>query len=77
MCIRDSDEAQEYQDDQESALKYVVTDSHNPQTILCGTPPTPVSSGTVFTKYRKDTLAGLKAVSYTHLAWEVLWIENE
>lgn len=57
------DEAQEYQDDQESALKYVVTDSHNPQTILCGTPPTPVSSGTVFTKYRKDTLAGLKVNS--------------
>ena len=52
------DEAQEYQDDQESALKYVVTDSKNPQTIFCGTPPTPVSSGTVFTKYRRATLAG-------------------
>ncbi|MEG0914008.1 MAG: hypothetical protein RSD39_05130 [Oscillospiraceae bacterium] len=33
------DEAQEYQDDQESSLKYVVTDSRNPQTLLCGTPP--------------------------------------
>lgn len=54
------DEAQEYQEDQESALKYVVSDSKNPQTILCGTPPTMVSSGTVFTKFRKDTLAGLK-----------------
>ncbi len=54
------DEAQEYTDDQESALKYVVTDSNNPQTIFCGTPPTPVSSGTVFTKLRQDTLAGLK-----------------
>ena len=52
------DEAQEYQDDQESALKYVVTDSKNPQTIFCGTPPTPVSSGTVFTKFRKSTLEG-------------------
>ena len=52
------DEAQEYQDDQESALKYVVTDSRNPQTIFCGTPPTPVSSGTVFTKFRKATLEG-------------------
>ena len=52
------DEAQEYQDDQESALKYVVTDSKNPQTIFCGTPPTPVSSGTVFTKFRKATLEG-------------------
>lgn len=54
------DEAQEYQDDQESALKYVVTDSMNPQTIFCGTPPTPVSSGTVFTKFRSATLAGKK-----------------
>lgn len=52
------DEAQEYTDDQESALKYVVTDSKNPQTIFCGTPPTPVSSGTVFTKFRQNTLAG-------------------
>lgn len=52
------DEAQEYTDDQESALKYVVTDSKNPQTIFCGTPPTPVSSGTVFTKMRNDTLTG-------------------
>ena len=50
------DEAQEYQDDQESSLKYVVSDSRNPQTILCGTPPTAVSSGTVFVKYREDTL---------------------
>ena len=52
------DEAQEYTDDQQSALKYVVTDSQNPQTIFCGTPPTPVSSGTVFTKLRKKTLNG-------------------
>ena len=37
------DEAQEYETDQESALKYVVTDSKNPQTIFCGTPPTPLS----------------------------------
>lgn len=52
------DEAQEYTDDQQSALKYVVSDSKNPQTILCGTPPTPVSSGTVFTKLRKKALSG-------------------
>ena len=50
------DEAQEYTDDQESALKYVVTDSKNPQTIFCGTPPTPVSSGTVFTNLRNKAL---------------------
>lgn len=52
------DEAQEYTDDQQSALQYVVSDSKNPQTILCGTPPTPVSSGTVFTKLRKKALNG-------------------
>lgn len=53
------DEAQEYTDDQESALKYVVSDSKNPQTIFCGTPPTTVSAGTVFTKFRNRTLAGV------------------
>ncbi len=52
------DEAQEYTDDQESALKYVVSDSLNPQTIFCGTPPTTVSSGTVFLKLRNKTLSG-------------------
>lgn len=55
------DEAQEYTEDQESALKYVVTDSRNPQTIFCGTPPTPVSSGTVFVKLRNATLSGSTA----------------
>lgn len=52
------DEAQEYTTDQESALKYVVTDSDNPQTILCGTPPTPLSSGTVFVSFRNAVLEG-------------------
>lgn len=52
------DEAQEYADDQESAFKYVVTDSQNPQTLFCGTPPTPVSSGTVFLKLRNAALQG-------------------
>lgn len=52
------DEAQEYTTDQESALKYVVTDSKNPQTLMCGTPPTAVSSGTVFLSYRKECLTG-------------------
>lgn len=54
------DEAQEYTDEQESALKYVVTDSMNPQTIFCGTPPTMVSSGTVFLNFRNETLKGGK-----------------
>lgn len=52
------DEAQEYTADQETALKYIVTDSKNPQTIMCGTPPTVVSSGTVFTQFRRKTLSG-------------------
>lgn len=51
------DEAQEYTDDQQSSLQYVVTDSMNPQIILCGTPPTMVSSGTVFKKLRDECLA--------------------
>jgi phage terminase large subunit-like protein len=54
------DEAQEYTADQETALKYVVTDSKNPQTLMCGTPPTAVSSGDVFLNYRKDVLTGKK-----------------
>lgn len=53
------DEAQEYTDDQQSALNYVVTDSANPQTIMTGTPPTAVSAGTVFEHLRKDTINGL------------------
>ena len=52
------DEAQEYQDAQESALKYVVSDSPNPQTLFCGTPPTPVSAGTVFLHLRSAALRG-------------------
>lgn len=52
------DEAQEYTDNQETALKYVVTDSQNPQTIFCGTPPTVVSAGTVFVKLRSAALQG-------------------
>lgn len=54
------DEAQEYTDDQESSLKYVVSSSHNPQTILLGTPPTAVSAGTVFPNFRKAVLNGDK-----------------
>lgn len=52
------DEAQEYTIDQESTLQYVVTDSENPQTLLCGTPPTAISSGTVFTELRNTVLNG-------------------
>lgn len=52
------DEAQEYTDDQRSALMYTISASPNPQTILTGTPPTPISSGTVFTNLRENTLQG-------------------
>lgn len=52
------DEAQEYTPEQETALKYVVTDSANPQTILFGTPPTAISAGTVFPNMRKVILRG-------------------
>ena len=52
------DEAQEYTDDQQSTLQYVVSDSPNPQIILCGTPPTAVSKGTIFPKLRDSCLMG-------------------
>ena len=50
------DEAQEYTPEQETALKYVVSDSANPQTIMFGTPPTAISAGIVFPKFRKKVL---------------------
>ena len=52
------DEAQEYTKDQESSLKYVVSDSKNPQTVYCGTPPTAVSTGDVFAPMRDNVLFG-------------------
>ena len=67
------DEAQEYTEDQESALKYVVSDSQNPQTIMCGTPPTPISSGTVFTNLRKTALGG----GAKNTGWAEWSVENE
>ena len=67
------DEAQEYQEDQESALKYVVTDSENPLTILIGTPPTATSSGTVFAKFRESVLGGKS----TNAGWAEWGVESE
>ena len=52
------DEAQEYTEAQETSLKYIVSDSDNPMTVMLGTPPTVVSSGTVFVKYRDTVLEG-------------------
>lgn len=67
------DEAQEYAPDQESALKYTVTDSKNPQTIFCGTPPTPLSSGTVFVDFRNSVLNG----SVENSGWAEWGIDEE
>ena len=67
------DEAQEYQDDQESALKYTIVSSRNPQTIYLGTPPTPYSSGTIFPNLRKQILCGEKK----HAGWAEWSVENE
>ena len=52
------DEAQEYQMTHKSALQYVISASGNPQTVMCGTPPTPISSGTVFKDFRASVLSG-------------------
>lgn len=60
------DEAQEYQDDQDAALKYTIAASENPQTIMCGTPPTVNSVGTIFPKMRESALAGEAEAT----AWE-------
>lgn len=54
------DEAQEYTKAQQTALNYVTSSSKNPQTIMCGTPPTAVSGGDVFRDYRDDTIQGNK-----------------
>lgn len=52
------DEAQEYTTDQESALMYTIAASQNPQTVYCGTPPTPISSGTIFNDLRNMVFEG-------------------
>lgn len=50
------DEAQEYQPEHASALKYTISASLNPQLIYTGTPPTLYSSGVLFPQYRKNVL---------------------
>ena len=66
------DEAQEYTLDQESAIMYTVSSSDNPQTILCGTPPTATSSGTVFMKLRDQVLHG----QGTNVGWAEWSVEE-
>lgn len=58
------DEAQEYTDDQKNTLQYIVSDSNNPMIIMCGTPPTTISKGTVFPKFRQDCLSGNNEESF-------------
>ncbi len=67
------DEAQEYTDDQRSALMYTIAASPNPQTIYTGTPPTPISSGTVFTKMRENALYGTSE----NLGWAEWSVEKQ
>ena len=64
------DEAQDYTEEQESALQYTVTSSSNPQTIMCGTPPTAVSAGTVSQALREECLTG-EAESSGWAEWSV------
>lgn len=64
------DEAQEYTIDQESALKYTVSDSYNPQTLMLGTPPTAISHGTVFQKTREKVFHG-ETVNAGWAEWSV------
>lgn len=52
------DEAQEYTVEQENTLKFLVSDSKNRQILMCGTPPTAVSEGTVFKDFRNAVLDG-------------------
>lgn len=52
------DEAQELTAEQDAALKYTIAASQNPQTIYLGTPPTPISAGTVFKNFRSQILKG-------------------
>lgn len=64
------DEAQEYTEKQESALKYTVSASRNPQIIMVGTPPTAVSGGDVFVKIRKSIIGG-KAIDTGWAEWSI------
>ncbi|RHM59661.1 terminase [Coprobacillus sp. AF33-1AC] len=69
------DEAQEYTIDQESALKYVISASSNPQIIMLGTPPTAISHGTVFQKLREKVLNGdTKYIGWAE--WSVQHMQN-
>ena len=50
------DEAQEMDDTQQASFLPALSASKNPQTIYVGTPPDPMSSGTVFRKLREKAI---------------------
>lgn len=66
------DEAQEYTDAQEEAIRPTISAgrSQNSQTIMAGTPPTSGSAGTVFTRTRRNILNG-KGGSWCWQEWSV------
>lgn len=66
------DEAQEYTDAQQEALRPTISAGHlgNSQTIMAGTPPTAGTAGTVFERTRRNILAG-KGGSWCWQEWSV------
>lgn len=67
------DEAQQYGDDEQEALKPTISSapSGKPQTIYTGTPPSPKMTGDVFVRMRESALAG-----GGRLGWDE-WAHNE
>lgn len=65
------DEAQEYTKEQQSALQYIVSDSHNRQTIMCGTPPTTKSAGTVFKDFRETCMTTADEFDIGWAEWSI------
>lgn len=65
------DEAAEMMDAHQETLlsTTVAARTGNPQTIYCGTPPTAESVGTVFSRVRKEVLAGADTHAWTE--WSV------
>ena len=70
------DEAQEYTEDQETSLKYVVSASADPQTLFCGTPPTTESAGTVF-MHMRDAILGEGVADTGWAEWSVEEIHKQ
>lgn len=69
------DEAQEYGDDEQEALKPTISSapSGDPRTILAGTPPSPRMTGDVFVRFRQNALM---ADGSGRLGWQE-WAQNE